>query len=871
MAADSRGTAHLDRGADGLGQDARRIPVGDRFADRAGTRARRSHGGPLRLAPARVVERRPEEPPGPARGDPGARCGGPRGAGAGPNRRHSRKRARVHGEAAPAHPGDDSGVPLPPARKRGRARDDLFGPDGHRGRDPRARAGQAGEPSRPVARAARTGRGPPRPAGRPVGDAEAAGGGGPLPRRRRAGMRAGGLRDLPRARPLRGDPSLAALGGLLARAVGGDLRADRGAGSGAPHDTGLRQYPEDGGTDRGPVDPAPGRGRGHEPPREPLARAPSRGGGASQVREAARPRGHGVARARHRRRRRRPGHPGRRDALDRDLPAARGTGRPRAAKDPEGAALPPDPRRAGGGGRAPALHSRGGPGPHADSGKTPRHPGAAGGRRLRQRGLGRDGAPERDEPRVALPRPVGAGARRGHRAPHRRAARAAPSRRGERPGDGHPAGAADRAPLRGRHPRHRRLPGPPRAGRHGRGNGQRGLGDRGQRRRHLPARKRLLAHPAGGDRRRARGRREGPASDASVLAGRGAGAHPRARRRDRKPARLVRRGLDRGGRPVAPRRVRRCPSRRGGDPDRGLRGRREARPRRRPHAAARHPRALLRRERRHAARRPCPLRLADQPRVGPRPAQAILRGVRLRAPGGGQRGVDRALARAPAQLRPRRGLRLPPPRDRARRPRPGAAGVADVRDALAVERSARAASGAIARRQEGSGESAPDAGQRPARRRVSAGARLPGDPAGRRDPRSDGSPDRRADDPGLPDRGDGCGRLPRGPAGPPRRRHRTDRGGHGGALGVRSRHPLLPALHLPGRRSAGGAAHAGGLLPPGAGRAHRGRARRARSGSHRARSARRPGRSRRASRRSTRRSSGWDTSRSRRAVRGGPG
>ena len=54
----------------------------------------------------------------------------------------------------------------------------------------------------------------------------------------------------------------------------------------------------------------------------------------------------GVARARDRRRRRRPRDPGRRDALDRDVPPARRPRRARAEEDPEGTALPAHARRA---------------------------------------------------------------------------------------------------------------------------------------------------------------------------------------------------------------------------------------------------------------------------------------------------------------------------------------------------------------------------------------------------------------------------------------------------------------------------------------------------------------------------------------------
>ena len=111
-----------------------------------------------------------------------------------------------------------------------------------------------------------------------------------------------------------------------------------------------------------------------------------------------------------------------------------------------------------------------------------------------------------------------------------------------------------------------------------------------------------------------------------------------------------------------------------------------------PDAAPRGPRALLRRERRHAARRPRPVRLAHQPGLGPRPAQEVLRGLRLRAPGGRQRGGDRAEPRAAAQLRARGGLRVPPSRERARGARAGRPRLAALRDALALERPARASS-----------------------------------------------------------------------------------------------------------------------------------------------------------------------------------
>ena len=80
-------------------------------------------------------------------------------------------------------------------------------------------------------------------------------------------------------------------------------------------------------------------------------------------------------------------------------------------------------------------------------------------------------------------------------------------------------------------------------------------------------------------------------------------------------------------------------------PDRGLRRGGAPRSRRRPDAEARDPRAVLRRERRHAAHRARSVRIEDQPRLGPGAAQEVLRRLRLRASGGGQRGGDRPLAR----------------------------------------------------------------------------------------------------------------------------------------------------------------------------------------------------------------------------------
>ena len=94
------------------------------------------------------------------------------------------------------------------------------------------------------------------------------------------------------------------------------------------------------------------------------------------------------------------------------------------------------------------------------------------------------------------------------------------------------------------------------------------------------------------------------------------------------------------------------------------------------------------------------LRRRDQPRLGPGAAQALLRQLRLRAAGGGDRRRHRDLARRAAQLPARRASsRCVQHRRSPRRPGPGRARVADVRHALALERHALARAAAAAGRQ----------------------------------------------------------------------------------------------------------------------------------------------------------------------------
>ena len=98
-------------------------------------------------------------------------------------------------------------------------------------------------------------------------------------------------------------------------------------------------------------------------------------------------------------------------------------------------------------------------------------------------------------------------------------------------------------------------------------------------------------------------------------------------------------------------------------------------------------RALLRRIGRHAARHPLAVRQPHQPRVGTRAAQALLPQVQFRAAGGGDRRRDRAVAVDEPQLPARRRWRATCTRRRVRDAAdPGDARRADVRRALALDR-----------------------------------------------------------------------------------------------------------------------------------------------------------------------------------------
>ena len=357
----------------------------------------------------------------------------------------------------------------------------------------------------------------------------------------------------------------------------------------------------------------------------------------------------------------------------------------RAASPPScsGSAAPTTPapgRRPGGCTRPPGTSwssaprccaARAGPARrHRHPGTAARHPGPADGGRVGRRSRGREdelfglvrrAAPYRDlsaEDFEDVADLLAEGI--AHRP---RPARLLPAPRpGQRHGQGPPRRPAGRADLGRRHPRARRLPGRGRARRRvqiGTVNEDWAIESMAGRR--LPARHPLLADPPGraghgpGDRRARR------AAVGAVLAGRGARADPGA----------VRGGLgaaaapSRTGEPAEARRLARARSAGSAGPRPStivayLRGR-AGRARRAAHHGRHRPRALLRRGRRHAAGRARAVRRAGEPGVRPGAAQAVLRHVRLRAAGGGQRRRHPAVARAAAQLPARAGAEVPAP------------------------------------------------------------------------------------------------------------------------------------------------------------------------------------------------------------------
>ena len=334
LAADPRGPAHADRGA--RPARARRSP---RSSRRSTSLLRQGPALPdetqvLYVSPLRALSNDVQKNlQGAARRDPRARPVASRGARARAHGRHAGGRARRDGAPAAAHPGHDARVALPPAHERGRPR------------DARARSGPSSwtrsTPSCATSAAAtwrsRSSGSRPWP-GRPVQRIGLSATQKPLDEVGRFLVGAG-----PRVRARRRRaPSASSTSaievppspladGLLARAVGGDLRAHGRARPRAPDDARLREHAQDGRAHRGAADAAARRGRGHEPPRQPLAGAPARRRAAAEGRARCAPSWPP--------RRSSSGidigdvdlvDPGRRHALDRDVPAARRPRGPRA-------------------------------------------------------------------------------------------------------------------------------------------------------------------------------------------------------------------------------------------------------------------------------------------------------------------------------------------------------------------------------------------------------------------------------------------------------------------------------------------------------------------------------------------------------------
>ena len=193
VAGDRRRGPHADPGPDGLGEDAGRLPLGDRPADDHAASGDGGAAGPLHLAAASAGGRRGEEPAGTAAGHRprGGAAGahGPRPDGGHADRRHARRRAAQAG-AQPARPAHHHARVALPHAHLGGAGDAGERRDGDHRRDPRPGGHEAGDAPGPHAGAPRGADGDAAAAHRAVGHAAAAGRDRPLPGR-------SGRRDAP--------------------------------------------------------------------------------------------------------------------------------------------------------------------------------------------------------------------------------------------------------------------------------------------------------------------------------------------------------------------------------------------------------------------------------------------------------------------------------------------------------------------------------------------------------------------------------------------------------------------------------------------------------------------------------------------------
>jgi hypothetical protein len=144
------------------------------------------------------------------------------------------------------------------------------------------------------------------------------------------------------------------------------------------------------------------------------------------------------------------------------------------------------------------------------------------------------------------------------------------------------------------------------------------------------------------------------------------------------------------------------------------------------------------------------------------------------------------------------GVRLPASGHGARRADPGAAGLAAVRGAVALERAAVPHAAALTRRKARAGAHSQDARRRSSGGFLSPGDGLRRDAASRRHAHPLGAPDRGPDHHRLPDRGHGCGGFPRRAAGTARRNHPQGGDRQAGAVPLRCGGAARHALRLPG-------------------------------------------------------------------------
>ena len=352
LAADPRRAVDAAARADRLGQDARRVPRGDRPADvLAGAAEEGALPRPLRLAAEGARRRRRAQPARADRRHRGGRRARGRAASACPTvairsgDTPAGERARMRAHAA-RHPHHDARVALPAAHVAG-ARDPALGRDRHRRRDPlaRRRASAARTCSSRSSGSRRCAPGSrPLQRDRPVGDAAAARRDRAAARRRRvrrqdaapwkprpveivdAGSRkalrpdgrgAGRGHGAPGRGPRdrRPDPPPDPAASALDLAV--DPPAPGRAHPRAPLDDDLRQQPPAGRAAGRGAERDGGRGDRARAPRLDRAREAARDRGPAEARAAAGDRRDLVARARHRHGRRRSGDPDRGAAVGR--------------------------------------------------------------------------------------------------------------------------------------------------------------------------------------------------------------------------------------------------------------------------------------------------------------------------------------------------------------------------------------------------------------------------------------------------------------------------------------------------------------------------------------------------------------------------